>query len=193
MNWLSFFASMLDSLAWPATVLSITFFFKGQFKDLFESLINFKYKDFEFSFDRGLGKAKVNMNSLPAKAAPPEFPEEVATAAPLPKTEKELVARIADLSPSAAVIESWRGVERALDLYCKQNGLKQPISGPILMQHLRLDPHFPDQLLSAYEELLSLRNKAAHEQRSIISKESAMEFAALAERLALELSVASLL
>lgn len=105
---------------------------------------------------------------------------------PLPKTRKELVSKIAELSPSAAILESWKNVERTLDLYFSARGIKKPLSGQSITGHLDYDPNFPPQLVSAYQELRVLRNKAAHE-RDGISAAHAREFDEQTSRLALAL------
>lgn len=191
MDWLAFISNLIDSLAWPATIVFLALFFRSRLNDLFEKLNNVKFKDVEVSFDRRLDRAKESMAALPESQSQGELPAELLPP-PLPKTEKELIARIADLSPSAAVMESWRLVEQALDFYCKQHGLKQPVSNQTLMNFLKEDPYFSDGLLSAFQELRMLRNNAAHSKASI-SKESALEFAELSEKLASELSISALI
>lgn len=186
MDWLTFIASVIGNLAWPATLLAVVLTLRNPIAKLLPDLRKLKYKDLEVDFSKGLERVEKQLDEVvPSVPAAIEQQPEVQPE-PLPKTRKELVAKIADLSPSAAILESWRNIERTLDFYFSSRGIKRPLSGQSIAGHLDYDPNFPRQLVSAYQELRLLRNKAVHE-RGAISAAHAREFDEQASRLALAL------
>jgi hypothetical protein len=186
MDWLTFISSVIGNLAWPATILAVVFMLRKPIAGLLPDLRKLKYKDLEVDFGQGLERAEKQLDEVasPTRTAFERHPD--VEPEPLPKTHKELVSKIADLSPSAAILESWKNVERALDFYFSGRGIKRPISGQSITGHLDYDPNFPPQLVSAYQELRVLRNKAVHEKGGI-SPAQAREFDDLASRLTLAL------
>lgn len=186
MNWLTFIASVIGDLAWPATLLAVIFMLRSPIAKLLPDLRKLKYKDLEVDFGRGLERVEKKLDEVASPAT--GAIEQQAEVQPelLPKTRKELVLKIAELSPTAAILESWKNVERTLDFYFSARGIKRPLSGQSITRHLDYDPNFPPQLVSAYQELRVLRNMAAHEQGGI-SADHAREFDEQASRLALAL------
>lgn len=186
MDWLTFASKIIGDLAWPVVALAIVFMLRRPISNLLPDLRRLKYKDLEVDFGKSLEDVEKKLNEVPSLEAPsiehvPEVEPE-----PLPKTRKELVAKIAELSPTSAILESWKNVERTLDFYFSARGIKRPASGQTIVGHLDYDPNFPPQLVSAYQELRVLRNRAAHERESI-SAAHAKEFDDLADRLTLAL------
>lgn len=186
MDWLTFVASVIGSLAWPATLLAVVLTLRNPIAKLLPDLKKLKYKDLEVDFGKGLERVEKQLDEV-ASAAPAAIEQQSEVQPePLPKTRKELVAKIADLSPSAAILESWKNVERTLDFYLASRGIERPLSSQSIAGHLDYDPNFPPQLVSAYQELRLLRNRAVHE-RGAISAAHAREFDEQASRLALAL------
>lgn len=190
MDWLTFFATIIGHLAWPGAVLTVLLVLRHPIANLLPELRRLKYKDLEVDFGRGLEDVEKKLDEV--SSAPTIAVEQSAVIEPesLPQTRAELVSKIAELSPSAAILESWKNVERTLDFYFSSRGIKRPVSGQTIAGHLDYDPKFPPQLVSAYQELRVLRNKAAHEHGGI-STAHAVEFEKLASRLALALIEAS--
>ena len=190
MDALTFIATIIGSLAWPATLLVAIFMMRRPIAELLPSLRRLKYKELEVDFGKELEKIEAVMDTVEVKAKPKgELPVEVEPE-PLPKTRTELLERLAELSPSAAILESWRNVERTLDIYFSRRGIERPRSGQTILGHLDYDPNFPPQLVSAYQELRLLRNRATHDQENLTA-EHAKEFSALADRLTYALILAA--
>lgn len=186
MDWLTFTAAVIEHLAWPATVLTVLVMLRRPITKLLPDLRKVKYKDLEVDFGKGLEQVEKKLDEVTSTVPAaiehqPDSPQES-----LPKTRKELVSKIADLSPSAAILESWKNVDRALEFYFSARGVKRPLSGQSIARQLDSDPNFPPLLVSAYQELRLLRNKAVHE-RDVVSAAHAMEFDEQASRLALAL------
>lgn len=182
MDVLTFLATIVGSLAWPVSLLVALFLLRRPITELLPSLRRFSYKELEVDFGKELQKIEAVMDTVEEKTQHQgELPVEVQPE-PLPKTRTELLEKIANLSPNAAILESWRNVERALDFYFSSRGIERPRSGQSILGHLDYDPNFPPQLVSAYQELRLLRNRAAHDQENLTA-EHAKEFSALADRL----------
>lgn len=182
MDILAFVASVIGSLAWPVTVLIALFLLRKQLIELIPGIRRLKYKDFEVDFGKELQKIEEKVRTI--EAPPPtkmQLPADVQPE-PLPKTQDELRERLAALSPNAAILESWRNVERTLDFYFKSRSIERPQSGQAVAGHLDYDPNFPPQLVSAYQELRLLRNRAAHD-REDLTADHAKKFSALADKL----------
>lgn len=182
MDFLSFIAAIADALAWPVSLLIALFMMRKPIADLLPSLRRLKYKDLEVDFGKELEKIEAVMdtveeNNNQGRELPVEIQPE-----PLPKTRTELLKKIAELSPNSAILESWRNVERTLDFYFNSRGIERPRSGQSILRSLDYDPNFPPQLVSAYQELRLLRNRAAHAQENLTA-EHAKEFSVLADRL----------
>lgn len=57
MDWLTFIASVIGDLAWPATSLAVVFMLRGPITKLLPDLRKLKYEDLEVDFGRGLERA----------------------------------------------------------------------------------------------------------------------------------------
>ena len=182
MDLLTFIATIVGSLAWPVFLLIVTFMLRRPIAELLPGIRKLKYKDLEVDFGKELERIEAVMDTIEDETMPKrELPVEVQPE-PLPKTRTELLDKLADLAPNAAILESWRNVERTLDFYFKCRGIERPLSNQTISGHLDYDPNFPPQLVSAYQELRLLRNRAAHDRENLTS-EHAKEFSSLADRL----------
>lgn len=182
MDILAFIASIINSLAWPVTALIALFLLRKQLMELIPGVRRLKWKDFEIDFGKELQKVEETVRTV--KVPPPtkmQLPADIQPA-PLPKTQDELLERLAALSPNAAILESWRNVERTLDFYFKSRGIERPQSAQTIAGHLDYDSNFPPQLVAAYQELRFLRNRAAH-SREDLTAEHAKKFSAIADKL----------
>lgn len=182
MDLLTFIATIVGSLVWPTSLLIVILVLRKPLAELLPDVSKLKYKDLEVDFGKKLERIEAAMDMIKDETKlkrdlPPDVQQE-----PLPKTRRELLDMLVDLSPNAAILESWRNVERTLDFYFHCRGIERPLSNQTITGHLDYDPNFPPQLVSAYQELRLLRNRAAHAQQNL-SPEHAREFATLADRL----------
>src|SRR3569623_55393 len=190
MDFLTFLATIIGSLAWPASLLVALFMLRGPIAELLPSLRRLRYKELEVDLGKELEKIEAVMDTVEEKTQPKgELPVGVQPE-PLPKTRTELLEKLADLSPNAAILERWRNVERTLAFYFSSRGIERPRSGQTILGHLDYDPNFPQQLVSAYQELRLLRNRAAHDRENLTAKH-AKEISALADRLTFALNQAA--
>ena len=71
MNVLDFIASIVASLAWPATLVALLLLFKGSVRDGLAAMLRLRYKDFEVEFARRVQEVQDQIDILPESAAPP--------------------------------------------------------------------------------------------------------------------------
>lgn len=188
MDWLTFISNTIGQvLSWPVALFVIAILFRDPLAERLKDVRRIKTKNFEADFGEQLEKAGAELEK-----AERELPknEQVSPHAlensPPPKSREEIVSELTELMPNAAILESWRNIERTLDFYFERRGIERPKSGQSIMGHLDYDPNFPPQLISAYQELRLVRNRAAHATENVSSSQ-AKEFEELASRLALAL------
>jgi hypothetical protein len=181
MNWLEFFAAVVDSLAWPSALVILVVLLREPISGLIPLLHRLRYKDLELEFGRRLEAAKSEAAVLQLPPAPSE--------ALRPPQESEFIERISTLagtSPRAGVLEAWRELEDAAASAARQRGHigpKQYHRTPAnLVRALRKSSQVDSGIISLLEDLRIMRNRAAHATDFALSVDSAMEFAYLAER-----------
>lgn len=162
MDWLTFIAKIIDSLAWPGVVCFGIWFFHEKIGSLLPRLRKFKHNNTELEFSEGVKGLEHEVdkpNELPARPVENEALER----------QYDNLFLLAQLSPRAAVMEAWLKVESAaaraaVRAYPELE--KRQLRGPA--QPLRL---LEGKVLSKHEakqisELRRLRNLAAHDEDS---------------------------
>ena len=182
MDWITFTSNLTGQiLSWPVAVTVVAILFRKPIAERIKDVRRIKTKHFEADFGEQLEKAGQTLNDLEAKL-PREKKPVKAVQPPPPKSREELQKELIELMPNAAILDSWRNVEWTLNHYFESRGIELPKSGQTILGHLDYDPNFPPQLVSAYQELRLLRNRAAH-ARENVTPAQAKEFEALADRL----------
>ena len=97
--------------------------------------------------------------------------------------EKEEIYRLVEISPSAAVVESWKEIELAakdkvVELVKNTESLQKIQRRPL--SHLELSGALIPSTARAIRDLESLRNQAAHTRDLKLSKENLLEYVVLA-------------
>ncbi|RYM60040.1 Uncharacterised protein [Serratia quinivorans] len=146
---LEFLSNVINSIAWPAVVIFIFYFGREHFASILNSLKKFKFKDYEFEFERQAQKVadKVD-NSIPPQSDPSD----------------ELKNRLLSYEPRHAIIESWVLVDSAaVDALWRVTGSSTSPKSPLylkraLVEHKILDKDQTD----VYDMLRHMRNEAAH-------------------------------
>ncbi len=151
MNWLEFFASIIGSLVWPALLIALLIVLRKPLADLIPLLQRLKFKEIELEFRR-------RVEDVSAEVAE-ELPQVAAAAVP---PELAAVARMAEISPRAAVLEAWRTVENAAIEAARrlQLGPLTEKAGTLsrsAIWYLERDPNYDRSIGAALRELRSLR------------------------------------
>lgn len=188
MDVLQFISSVVGSLAWPGVVLAAVLVLRKPLIDLLPLLQRLKYKDLELDFGKRVGELQAEVaEELPPQAEP----------APLPTTARSALHTLAEVSPRSAVMEAWRAVEAAGLAAARR--LQSDLPTPALRSGRPLDSYEALRLLEhsgkldravvgPLRELRMLRNQAAHAPEFALTRDSALEYASVAERIAAHLN-----
>ncbi|GCF88138.1 hypothetical protein [Shewanella sp. M-Br] len=160
MDWLTFFSSIINALAWPATLITLLVLIRKQLPQIARSLRRLKYKDIEVEFSE---TAKAIANEV--KAIVPAAQAENKIAGQEKEQVKARLEAIAELAPRAAILESWLQVEAAAADVIRQKNLGPSNSypGPMrLRDSLQKGGVLNNRQLAIFEQLRTLRNEAVH-------------------------------
>jgi hypothetical protein len=152
MDFLTFISSLVQSLAWPAAIALIAFWFRGELRSLFPRLRRIKHKETEIEFIAEVERLKADVEAdLPAIPAPAE--EDV-----------DVLNRLAEIEPRAAISEAYRRIELAAARAVQRlnipvdTSLRTPSRYISMLSQKHLDPKRFRQV----DELRKLRNEAVH-------------------------------
>ena len=162
---------LLDVVIWPCVVLMMAFMLRKPIKSLLPFVENVKYKDFEVKFRKELDQIKEE-----AKEAGIDLQTKIG--------EKTEIYKLVEISPSSAILESWKDLEIAArkkveELAPHETKYKNPLQRPIA--YLEYTGALIPSTARAIRELQSLRNQTAHKLDVKITKEDALEYSSLAK------------
>lgn len=169
--------TLLTGIAWPVAVIWISYLFKGEFRSLLHRMSQFKYKDVEATFEKGLVEAEAKISSIgPLSPSLPLRPEVM--------SKLESLRRIADVSPRAAILEAWVLVEDAAGRSGFIQGAAIPRVNPRLFveELVRLEK-LPKGSNSLLDQMRKLRNQAAHLPDFSLNQDEADRYLQLAARM----------
>lgn len=176
-------SSLVASLAWPVAVVLLLMKFRtgvgsilDAIRDRMPSMERFKTPWIEASWStaavKDLSKEVENFGSAPSTSD---------TA-----SSDGISVKLANVKPSAGVIDAFLEVERQMRRYLKAAGSKQTRMGSPIRAFRESDA--PGHLKNVVAELAALRNAAAHGVGDI-SLESALEYTHTASRVAREIEL----
>lgn len=157
MDWKTFTTELINSLAWPAVTIFAILTLKDKIGELLPRLKKLKHKDTELEFMEGVAE-------LAREASAGEQPR---VESPDLKLNREVLMRLAFISPRSAVIEAYRIVEvagvKAIEKFYPE------LKGQDIITQTQVSKLLRDKVLSSeryhqLRELLMLRNKAAHDE-----------------------------
>lgn len=176
-----FIASIVDSIAWPATVLIALYFFKGHIFEILPFIRKIKIKDFELDLKEA--KQSINKGLEPKELAATKEDDKFSQ-----------LYLLAELSPRSAILESWLLLESvATNLAVKETN-KQPGSLLAVLPrciggYLARKGLISKKDLEFFDRLKELRNKAAHLSDMKISFQDASDYIDMARTLASKLEI----
>lgn len=172
------FVKFIDSIIWPAVLLFLLFNKKAiaAWLPFIESL---KYKDIEIKFRKGLEdtKAEAHEAGIDLQAS---------------SGEKEEINKLVELSPSAAIIESWRNLELSAKDKIKElvNDTKELSRvGKDPFTYLELAGALVPSTARAIRNLYNLRNQVAHSRDVHLTKEDILEYVTLTKAISKQIEV----
>jgi hypothetical protein len=182
MDILTFLTHFLSATAWPAAAIILAVMLRKPLSDLLGEVRTVKWKGLEAEFERRVGQARdliehdPRINVVPLTS--PFFPEK----------QRDWLVKLSELSPRSVVLEAWREVESAIDMVSSRLGLatNSEVHGSTSVRAKTLldKGQISGEEYEVFLILKNLRNEAAHERRFELSKDDALEYAVVAQRLA---------
>lgn len=163
---------LVEILAWPATALVTLFVLRTPISRLLLLVERIRYKDLDVEFRKGLENAERDAGQIANEPAPET-------------KDADLVLKLVEVSPPAAVLEAWKRLENAArakvrELLPEGETFRDPLVRPV--DYLDLKGAFIPSIATAARNLHMLRNQAAHASSAQISREDALRYAELAWR-----------
>jgi hypothetical protein len=176
-NVLSFIASLVSSLAWPAVVVIVAILLRKPLMRVAPYLRTVKYSDIELSFGQEVAEVQ-----RVAEAALPRQPE----SKDHPDANWEEIMRLSEARPRSAIREAWRRVETELAKLAKARNLEPAPSAwsmPMVLGALMFNAGFiSDAQYTLLGRLRKLVSDAERAPIDTISADSAELFVRLALR-----------
>lgn len=176
------FVQLISAIAWPITVIFIALAFRQEIRHTANRLSSLSYKDVRADFEYGLNKVEKEVRELASKG-PGTSGDRVENKETYDSYER--LRRIADISPRAAVMESWHYIEVATKQVADAYGVSSQgqIAGIKSIRELVGLHLLPEIVISLYESMRRLRNRAAHSEGFAITSEEAERYLDTAYRL----------
>lgn len=192
MDNLTFISKIVSSLIWPFVVILIVIILRKPLRELIAELgrrlrrIKFPGGEAEFSDELAeIKEAADEANLPPAPIAPPVEPLLLEV-----EGDQRQWARLAELSPRAAITEAWRQVEIVMREAARRYDIqeKKPYSVLALIRALGKRQILTPDILAIVSDLRSIRNTAANGVEFEISRTDAADYVSLVKRVIAELS-----
>lgn len=170
MDWLTFISKVVEALAWPGAFLAVLLVIRKELPAIVRSLRKLKFKDVELEF----GEAAKAVAADAKEVVPPSKPDVRVSGQSKEEMSFRLTA-IAELSPRAAILESWLQVEAgAVDVIRKRTTSNlSSMPGPMRIRDSLIRMAILNAKQAAvFENLRDLRNKAVHIPEAEFTKES---------------------
>jgi hypothetical protein len=184
MDILSFIASLVQSLAWPAAVALIAFMFRRSLTNLIPGLKRLKFKDVELEFGRQLEVIKQELGPTLERVPVPQI-DQPRLALPEPKGTAQYYRSLAEISPRAAILEAWLGFELAANAAYElaAPSPRRVVSMPRLFDVLGEAELLTRPEVDALTRLRALRNEVVHGPEPALSVDVIAEYASVLQRI----------
>jgi hypothetical protein len=169
--------TLLIGIAWPAAAVGIAFMFKAELRTLIPRMSHLRYKDIEAKFEIALSEAEAKVvvveQSSGSRASHPEIASKL-----------ELLRRVAEVSPRAAIMEAWVLVEDAAGRSGYAQGAVIARANPhLFVEELVRVGQLPSGSSSLLDQMRGLRNQAAHLPDFSLNQDEADRYLRLAARI----------
>jgi hypothetical protein len=185
MDVLSFIASVVGSVAWPAAAVMVVFVFRESIAKLLPELHKLKYKDMELEFGKRIAEVKQELEDRPK---PKELPEHAkGEAPPEPGGTTAYYRSLAEVSPRAAILEAWLGFELVANSAIKrlQPGPRLRMASMSQLFEVLAEAELLTRTeVDALTRLRGLRNQVVHGPEPDLSIELVAEYASLVQTIA---------
>ena len=183
MDWLQFLASLIKSLAWPTTVVTLVVLFRAPVRRALLSLTHLKYKDLELDFEHELKQLEKEAMAVDITPQPPKRIS-------LTKRDSSQLLQEAEALgqrfPEPAVAVAWQAVEDEMMQAVMRLAIvpDYPGHGSTFKnaELLRAQNAIDQRTFDLLNRMRNLRNMAVHggHGATSITTDEALEFLALA-------------
>ncbi|CAI1916051.1 MULTISPECIES: DUF4145 domain-containing protein [Serratia] len=175
-------ADLASALAWPLAFVWFVQKYGNDVKELILRLSKVKFGNAEAEFTLGLKAAEELANEAPLIEASKDLPEE---GAEFSKRMSQL-ERIADVSPRAAIMESWLLIEEAAGKAGFIQGASIPRINPLLfIEWLVREGKIDKSTAILVDRMRKLRNEASHMRDFELTKDEAERYLKIAVQISL--------
>jgi hypothetical protein len=179
MGGLEFTSSVIGSLAWPIAAVVIAIIFRAQIAGLLKRIRQASWGDTKVNFADELDKIE---NDAPSVNLLPDaqIVQQLLDNQPIDDRFQALLA----ISPNAAIMDSWRGIEKSIHDLAVEHSLSENIDKMRVDQlalGLKSKGHLTVKALKTISEMRNLRNRAAHNAEITVT--DALRFDELARRM----------
>jgi hypothetical protein len=175
-------ADLVSALAWPLAFVWFVQKYGNDVKDLILRLSKVKLGNAEAEFNLGLKAAEELANGTPLVEASKDLPEE---GVEFSKRMAQL-ERIADVSPRAAIMESWLLIEDAAGKAGFVQGASVPrINSLLFIEWLVREGKIDKSTAILVGRMRKLRNEASHLRDFELTKDEAERYLKIAVQISL--------
>jgi hypothetical protein len=170
MDFLNFISNLIDSIAWPLTVIATAYILRNSLENLIQPLNKLKYGELEIEFAE-----EVEAIERSAIEKLPDLQESQSQA----NTRNEIL-KLIPISPKAAIIEAWKNLESIsikasehanIDLH--EKSFKKPL---YIASALERNGVIDTEAKQLFKKLRELRNEAVHYEKMNLSPEEALSY-----------------
>jgi len=167
---------LVSALAWPFTVIIIAFMFRQEIRKIASRLSALSYGDMKAEFEKDLNKLERDAKELPVKESSTKVDHRKNDTQTLDSYER--LSRISEISPRAAIMESWRDIEVTTKQVTDAYGISNDgqIAGVKAIRELVHQNLLPESVVTVYEQMRRLRGRAAHAADFTITPDEAKRY-----------------
>lgn len=170
-EWLDFFSSLIDSLAWPAFGAIALYVFRAEARELIQNIRRFRAGTVDVEIGKRIDEIKEGADELPVESVPAELDEEKLRTA-------------AELSPRGLLLDTWVVLEDELRKAAGRVEIdvgRRASALPVLRE-LEQGDYISPEVGAMIGEMRALRNRAAHHRDIEVSADQAFEYAKVGRR-----------
>lgn len=173
---MGYLVEIIKALAWPVSIIWLGYLFRSEVRMLLGRLTVLKHGETEISFSKNLEKAEekaFQINDINDVDFRGDTPEDI--------NQRDLLYKIAEISPRAAIVEAWTLIETAaVKSNLVMGSTFKRTSAKLIQDNLINTGKFGKDSIELINELRQLRNKASHLPDFAISQSEAERYLDLA-------------
>lgn len=165
---------LIEVIIWPITTVSLGLLFRSELRQILQRFNKLKYKGIEADFDKELKPIENRAEILIEKTKEIKI---------LPANREQYynsnnrLLEIAEVSPRAAISESWRELEIVTVKLLTTLGYDSSnVQMSKIFRNILIDNNYPQSIYDDYRKLRELRNKAVHANDFEISQSDAERY-----------------